>query len=114
MGNENVRKRFLRTYFLVVDYKERQCLHKIRDSFMDINDTKIFAFLIVGLNNIYSNIKHQYSYYNVINSGFSKKIKSYLKLSPVLIVEDNIQPVVASKIEKVPRDIRSTYIVRKK
>ena len=35
-----------------------------------------------GLNNIYSNIKHQYSYYNVINSGFSNKIKSYLKLSP--------------------------------
>ena len=38
--------------------------------------------VLVGLNNIYSNIKHQYSYYNVINSGFSNKIKSYLKLSP--------------------------------
>ena len=67
-GNENVRKRFLRTYFLVVDIKGRQCLHEIRDSLMDINDTEIFAFLIA---------------------------------------EDNIQPVVASKIEKVPRDIRS-------
>ena len=67
-GNENVRKRFLRTYFLVVDIKGRQCLHKIRDSLMDINDTEIFAFLIA---------------------------------------EDNIQPVVASKIEKETRDIRS-------
>ena len=37
---------------------------------------------IIGLNNIYSNIKHQFNCYNVMNSGFSNKIKSYLKLSP--------------------------------
>ena len=49
----------------------------------------------VGLNNIYSNIKHQYSYYNVINSGFSNKIKSYLKSSTdrVLLPATGISPI---------------------
>ena len=51
----------------------------------------------VCLNNIYSNIKHQYynSYYNVINSGFSNKIKSYLKLSTdrVLLPATGISPI---------------------
>ena len=45
----------------------------------------------LGLNNIYSNIKHQYSYYNVINSGFSNNIKSYLKLSHELEIKDTTE-----------------------
>ena len=36
--------------------------------------TRLLTLESFGLNNIYSSIKHQYSYYNVINSGFSNKI----------------------------------------
>ena len=39
--------------------------------------------LPVGLNNSYSNVRQQYNYFNMGISGFSNKIESYFKLSPM-------------------------------